>query len=241
MVEDLISVVIPVFNGARFLCAAIESALSQEGQRIEVVVVDDGSTDGSAELAAADSRLRCVRQAHGGPGAARNNGVGATSGEFIAFLDADDLMPPDKLAIQVGHLRAHPDIGCVLGRQELLLEAGARLPDWASGHPAWLRDKPDSVRHEQIPPMSMVLRRKVFEEVGPFDTDFALAEDVDWIFRLREASIGLAILDDVVLLRRLHGGNLTYDTAGCDAAMFAVLKARIDRRRSKTPARAASS
>ncbi|HVA05823.1 MAG TPA: glycosyltransferase [Acidimicrobiales bacterium] len=225
------SVVIPVFNGAAFLTAAVESALSQEGEAVEVVVVDDESTDDSAQLAAAIPAVICLQQAHAGPAAARNAGVAISSGEFIAFLDADDLMPANKLAIQVGHLRSHPEVGCVLGRQELRLEPGTRLPDWATEPPKWALLDPEYVHREQIPPMSMVMRRTVFEEVGPFDTRFFIAEDTDFIFRLREAGIGLAILDDIVLIRRLHGSNLTYDTAGCDSAMFAVLKARIDRRR----------
>jgi len=231
MVPGLVSVVIPVFNGARFLAAAVESALSQEGEAVEVIVVDDESTDDSAQVAAAIPNVYCLKQAHAGPAAARNAGVASSSGEFIAFLDADDLMPPNKLAIQVGHLRSHPEVGCVLGRQELRLEPGVSLPDWATGSPAWARLDPEYVEREQVHAMSMVMRRAVFEEVGPFDTRFRFGEDTDWIFRLREAGIGLAILDDIVLIRRLHGGNLTYDTAGYDSAMFAVLKARIDRRR----------
>jgi len=175
--------------------------------------------------------VRCVSQTHAGPSAARNAGVEDSTGEFLAFLDADDLMPQSKLSIQVGHLRAHPDVGCVLGRQELLLEPGVDPPDWVTAPPILAYGESEPGRFDQVPPMSMVVRRSVFDEVGPFDTRFTLSEDVDWILRLREKGIGLELLEDVVLIRRLHGRNLTYDSPGLQAAMFAVLRARIDRRR----------
>ncbi len=226
--------VVPVHDGAAFLREAVESAQRQEGYEPEVVVVDDGSTDRSREVAAAIPGVRCLVQPHAGPSAARNAGVAASRGEFVAFLDADDLMPPAKLSIQVGYLRAHPDVGCVLGRQELLLEPGVRPPDWVTSPPMFAYGETDPGRYGQLPPMSMVLRRSVFDEVGPFDTRFTLGEDVDWILRLLERGIGLVSLDDVVLIRRLHGRNLTYDTAGLRQSLFAVLKARIDRRRAST-------
>jgi len=128
-------------------------------------------------------------------------------------------------------LRAHPDVGCVLGRQELLLEPGVDPPDWVTAPPILAYGESEPGRFDQVPPMSMVVRRSVFDEVGPFDTRFTLSEDVDWILRLREKGIGLELLEDVVLIRRLHGRNLTYDSPGLQAAMFAVLRARIDRRR----------
>jgi glycosyltransferase involved in cell wall biosynthesis len=230
----LVSVVIPVHNGAAFLREAVESALTQDGYETEVVVVDDGSTDQSREVAAAIPGVRCLAVSHGGPSSARNAGVEASSGEFLAFLDADDLWPPGKLSIQVSYLRSHPDVGCVLGRQELLIEPGVALPDWVTAPPMLAYGETHPGPTDQLPPMSMVVPRRVFDEVGPFDTRFTLGEDVDWILRLLERGIRIEQLEDVVLIRRLHGSNLTYDTAGLRRSMFEVLKARIDRRRAST-------
>ena len=223
--------VIPVFNGARFLAEAVHSVNAQGYRPLEVIVVDDGSTDGSGAVAAGLAGVRCLRQENAGPAAARNAGVAVASGEFVAFLDADDLMTPDRLDLQVGHLQEHPEVGCVLGRQELLVEPGVEPPDWVTRPPAWARGDPLFSRRVTIPPMSMVVRRAVFDRVGGFDPQFRLGEDTDWILRARESGTQVAILDDVVLIRRLHGTNLTYDTAGRDRALFANVKARLDRKR----------
>src|SRR5690349_2600271 len=103
MSAPLVSVVIPVFDGEAYLAAAIESALAKTYARVEVIVVDDGSTDGSASVAARYD-VRLVRQSNRGVSAACNAGVEAARGELIAFLDADDLWPPERLEIQARHL-----------------------------------------------------------------------------------------------------------------------------------------
>jgi glycosyltransferase involved in cell wall biosynthesis len=229
--ENLVSVVIPVFNGIRFLADAIESVVSQSYRPFEIIVVDDGSGDGSGAVAASVAGVRCLRQDNAGPAAARNAGMAVASGEFFAFLDADDLMTPNRLDIQVGYLEDHPEVGCVLGRQELLLEPGAKPPEWVTTPPAWAQGDPMFSRRTQIPPMSMVGRRAAFDLVGGFDARLRLSEDADWILRAQETGTVIAILEEVVLIRRLHGNNLTYDTAAANRAMFATIKARLDRRR----------
>ena len=222
---------IPVFNGVRFLAAAIESVAAQGYRPLEIIVVDDGSTDGSGSVAAGLAGVRCLRQENAGPAAARNAGMAVASGEFFAFLDADDLMTPDRLDLQVGYLQDHPEVGCVLGRQELLLEPGVEPPNWVTTPPAWAQGDPLFSRRVEIPPMSMTGRRAAFDRVGGFDPGFRLSEDLDWILRARDSGTAIAILEDVVLIRRLHGSNLTYDTAAANRAMFATVKARLDRRR----------
>ena len=119
---------IPVFNGERFLAAAIQSVLDQSYRPFELIVVDDGSTDSSAALARSFAGARVIEQEHAGPGAARNRGVAASSGEFLAFLDAHDELPADKLERQIGYLREHPEVGRALGRQQLLVEPQVRPP-----------------------------------------------------------------------------------------------------------------
>jgi glycosyltransferase involved in cell wall biosynthesis len=230
---DLVSVIIPVHNGARFLPEALASVAAQGYAAVETIVLDDGSTDGSGDIATSTQGVRCIRQERQGPAATRNSGVASSAGVFLAFLDADDLMPPTKLTRQVGHLQANPDIACVLGRQELRVEPGIDPPAWAKAPGA----------ADLIAPMSMVVRRRAFDIVGPFDEELGRgrgsfapgtapdASDGDWQLRLLEAGLGVAVLDEVVLFRRLHGGNLTYDAAGLRRANFEALKARAQRRR----------
>ena len=218
MTSPLVSVVIPVFNGERFLGAAIQSVLDQTYRPVEVIVVDDGSTDDSASIARSFPSVRVIQQAHAGPATARNRGVAAASGGFLAFHDADDLMPADKLTRQVGHLREHPEVGCVLGRQELLLEEGVERPAWAE--------------RGEAPLMSMVVRASLFDEAGGFDPTYLHGEDADCLLRMRQLA-RVATLDSVVLHRRIHEGNLSNDVQALRRGTFRVLRDHMRRLRAE--------
>src|SRR5690349_14699879 len=119
--NPLVSIILPVYNGERFLAQAIESALAQTYSRYELVVVDDGSTDASGEIARSYEQVSYIWQKNGGSGAARNRGLEAISGDYVAFLDADDLWLPDKLDLQMGYLLDHPHIGYTIGRIKFFL------------------------------------------------------------------------------------------------------------------------
>ncbi len=175
---SLVSVIIPVFNGKRFLAEAIQSVLDQSYGPLEVIVVDDGSSDGSAAVARSFPGVRVIEQEHAGPGAARNRAVVASSGEFLAFLDADDVMPADKLERQVGYLNDHPAVGCVLGRQELF--GYDRAPPALAMSPPMGRH-PELLARGSVQPLSLVARRSVFDAIGNFSTGFG--EDIDWLCR----------------------------------------------------------
>src|SRR3954469_7166587 len=127
--QPLISVVIPVYNGEAFLDQAIESALAQTWPRTEVVVVDDGSTDRSAEIAGSYP-VELVRQENRGVGAARNRGVDAANGELLSFLDQDDMLRPEKLERQLEALLAEPEAGMSSCQMRVFLEPGCPVPDW---------------------------------------------------------------------------------------------------------------
>src|SRR5215217_1361461 len=128
--NPLVTVIVAVHNGQRFLRPALESLYAQDYEPFEVVLIDDGSTDGSSEIARSFPSIRYVYQENRGQAAARNAGLLAARGEFLAYLDADDLIPPPKLRRQAEYLIANPDVGCVLGRQEIMLEPGVDPPDW---------------------------------------------------------------------------------------------------------------
>jgi len=232
----LVSVVIPAYDAERFLGEAIESVLAQTYSPLELIVVDDGSRDTTAGVAGGYPEAKVIRQANAGPSAARNRGFAASGGEMIAFHDADDTMTLDKLEIQVGHLLAHPRVGCVLCEQELVVEPGAKLPFWTDGSklPVMMPPRPPELADEpQVHPMTMVVRRESFERVGPFDKEMRAAEDFDWMLRASEEGVEIARLPDVTLRRRIHAANLTQDAAAGRAGLFRAFKKRIDRQRAR--------
>lgn len=228
MTLPLVTVIVPVHDGERFLAEALESAFAQDYRPIEVVVVDDGSEDATGSVARSFDGVRYLRQARQGPAVARNAGVAASSGEFLAFLDHDDVWLPDKLTIQIGYLLHHPDVGCVLGRQELLLEPGVSPP-------AWLR--PDRLFGDPggIPFPSMVVRREAFDAVGPFDPTFRISEDTDWLIRCRRAGVRIEVLPHVVLRRRIHGSNLTHRAGGPERGLLRSIRAAVHAHRHLQP------
>jgi glycosyltransferase involved in cell wall biosynthesis len=210
----------PVFNGEQFLAEALTSVFAQDYAPIEVLVVNDGSTDRSGEIARSFPDVHYFEQENQGAGAARNLAVAHATGEYIGFVDADDLVPPLKLTLQVRHLEEHPDIACVFGRQH------------------WMQEPPGAVRDQVwgdldgIPLVSMVIRRQILLELGEFRPEVAPHEDMDMVIRLRAAGHKQFVLPDVVLHRRYHGGNV-YAGQRLDPIPFSSLKAKLDAERAR--------
>ena len=210
----VVSIVIPVFNGAQYLGEAIQAALGQDHPDVEVIVVDDGSTDATADVVATFPTVRYVRQDNSGPAAARNAGIGASHGSFLTFCDSDDRFRPTKVSAQVRYLDAHPEVGCVLVGHHTFLEAGIELP-------AWEREESGTQ------PQSALVRRQVIDEVGGFDPAFRFAEGIEWLGRMRAAGVGIAVLDEVHVDRRIHGGNLSYERGDMQHHLLLALQRRI--------------
>lgn len=233
--NPLVSVVIPAYNAERYLSEAIESVLAQDYAPVETIVVDDGSSDGTTAVARS-YEVELIAQENAGPAAARNRGFAASRGEIVAFHDSDDLMTSDKLAVQVGELLADPGIGCVLAEQELMIEDDAELPFWAEGSdvPTAMPAKPEEPADEpDVHPMTMVVRREVFERVGGFDEEMRAAEDFDWMLRATEAGVEFARLPRVLLKRRVHRESITQNAAAGRVGHFLALKKRIERHRAR--------
>jgi glycosyltransferase involved in cell wall biosynthesis len=218
----LVSVITPVHDGERFIRDALESLFQQDYEHFESIVIDDGSTDATPQIVKSFESVRYLRQEHSGQAVARNEGLALATGEYVAFLDADDLLPPHKLSTQIRFLVEHPEVGCVLGRQELILD-GIEPPDWL------LRD-PIYGDLNGIPLLSAVIRTDLLRAVGGFDPTYRHAEDRDLFVRLRERGVATAVVPEVVLYRRFHGGNLTGSHAGKNP-LLRSLKAKIDRSR----------
>jgi glycosyltransferase involved in cell wall biosynthesis len=215
----LVSVLIPVFNGERFLAEAIDSVLGQDHRPIEIIVIDDGSTDGSKRVAGGIEEVILISSANHGPAAARNLGLARATGSFITFLDADDLMASGRLTAQLEHLSTHPDVGCVLMHQELLFEPGAP-------HRVWRPEGP-----EGVPPMTGLIRRRASELVGGFDPSYRVVEDTEWLFRLRDAGVRIDILPRLGVIRMIHRDNLTHQVALMRSELARSLRERVRRAR----------
>lgn len=219
----LISVVIPAFNAEAFLAEAIESVLAQEYGPVEVIVVDDGSTDRTAAVAASYP-VACMGQTNGGQAAARNAGVAAARGSFVSFLDADDLWRPKKLSTEIAHLQAHPELDYVLVRMQRSL-----LPDapWPPGTPAsWFKEpQPGTL------PSAALVRRTALDRIGPFDTRFRHGSDTEWQARAVDAGTRWELLPDVLVQYRIHGNNNSYDNLAMKQEMFQLLRGSLARKR----------
>jgi glycosyltransferase involved in cell wall biosynthesis len=199
--EPQVSVVIPAFDAERYLAEALTSVLGQTRPPAEVVVVDDGSTDGTAAVAAGfGSPVRCVSRTRGGIGAALNTGLEHTSGKLLAFLDADDVWLPDKLALQTGALSADDDLDFVFGHVRQF-----RSPDLTREEAARIAVRPGV--SPGLAKGTMLVRRTALVRAGRFATQWTAGDFVDWYARAIDAGLRGAMLPDVVLERRLHRAN----------------------------------
>ncbi len=223
--SSLISVMIGAYNAEPYLAEAIESVFAQTHQPLELIVIDDGSTDGTAVVAQAyGDRLSFAQQENGGNGAARNRALQLANGNYFAFLDADDRFTPRKLELQLAALDADPALDVVFGHVQEFVS-----PEIAADVKVQIR-KPAPVSPWTSPNL-MLIRRESFDRVGLFSASLRVGVTVDWYARATEASLKALMLPDVVLERRLHGQNNGMREQSKRLQYVEVLKASIDRRR----------
>jgi len=224
----LVSVIIPVYNGELYLAEALDSVFAQEYRPIEVIVVDDGSTDNTAAVAKRYRQVHYLYQANQGQPAARNTGLSHCKGDLIAFLDADDRWALGKLSKQAAYLEVHPEAGCVIGRMKNVLQAGSDRPSWADKRTS----SDDSAAYHMG---TLLAHRWVFEKAGYFNSSYLYGvDDLDWLIRLKELNIAIAIIKEVQLLRRIHSHNMSHDPEGHTIktrGRIQLLKEFIDRKR----------
>jgi len=216
----LVSVIIAVYNGDRFLSSALDSIFAQDYHPLEAIVVDDGSTDDTTDVARSYPAVRYIYQTNQGVAAARNKGIAAARGDFIAFQDADDLWVPGKLAIQVGHLLAHPEVDGTIGMWHNFADGAPPSEDTAAG--------PDRVGL-----VTLVARREVYDRVGSYDPAYRVGSDMDWFSRARDAGVNILMLPDILLYRRIHNGNLSRQIDARAASMLRMFRASVERKRQK--------
>lgn len=220
----LVSAIIPVYNGDRYLAEALESILKQTYQPIEVIAVDDGSTDNSANIARSYKEVRYIYQPNQGVAVARNVGISHARGELIAFLDQDDLWTPNKLSVQVDYLLKHENIGYTLAKMRVFLESGTDRPGWLN----------KDYLSEDIPAYivgALVVRKSVLERVGEFNPTYRYGNDSDWFFRAADVGIPMAILPETLLHKRIHGANESHKVQAMTLDLLKVVRSSIHRKR----------
>ena len=228
MAGDGISVIIPAYNVDGFIAEAYFSVAAQTTTVHQIVAVDDGSADGTAawlrDMVKKDDRLCVLASDRLGPSGARNVGLKATTQPIIAFLDADDIWPPHKIERQMERLQAVDQPDVVSG-----LVQRFRTPE--PGKPDAGKQTEDVAVHVNLG--ACLFRRSVFDVVGDFDESLRYCEDVDLMFRVREAGLKLAIMPEVMLYYRERPGSLTQTTTNEDQERSALkaLRLSIDRRR----------
>ena len=223
--EDLplISIIIPTYNGENFIRGAIESVLAQGYPALEIIVVDDGSVDGTQQLIESLSAdIRYYRQVQNrGPAAARNIGIRDAAGEFIAFLDVDDCWPEGNLKL-------------------LLEEITSGAEQVVYGHAQMMRFNPDANDYECVGGPeeafphyigSGLYRRSAFETVGLFDEELRFGEDTDWYARAAHANLPRRRLKEVTLHVRRHGANMTSGRSQNELNPLRLVKKMLDRKR----------
>lgn len=226
----LVSVIIPAYDRERLVGDAIDSVLLQDVP-LELIVVDDGSTDGTADaIRAYGDVLRYHHQENRGIAGARNAGIALAQGEFLAFLDSDDVWMPEKLAHQFAALDANPELEAVFGHAEQFYD-DAVDDEFRRRHPIKVQNAPATLS------AAMLIHRAAFDRVGPFDPSVDYGVDVDWYLRANEVGLRTDVLTEIVYRRRLHENNVnTTDGAEANRARLRAIRRSLDRRRAAASA-----
>ncbi|MBL1211027.1 glycosyltransferase family A protein [Geminocystis sp. GBBB08] len=221
--NPLISVIIPAFNAEKYLKEALESVIKQNYHPLEIILIDDGSTDNTAKIAKSFQNIKYIYQENSGHAIARNNGIKIAKGEFIAFLDADDLWTPNKLSLQINYLNEHPDINYVLGQQKIFLESGIKKPKWLK----------DEYLDNAIPAYllsALLTRKSIFNQIGYFDSSYKHGNDSDWLLKTIDARLSMYIIPEIVLLKRIHDANQSHNIEEMKSDVLSFLRASIKRK-----------
>lgn len=221
MPSETISVVIPAFNAERFLAEALSSVFAQTRPATEIIVVDDGSTDGTSLIVGNYPTATLISLPHSGVSVARNAGVAATTGDFIAFLDADDIWEPRKLELQMDLLKKEPSVGVVMCRHTYAFEGPI---------PAWFRGPRDGSVGPGHLLTTALIRRRVWDEVGVFEPMMSHGEDGDWLARAVDLNATLAVVDEPLMTYRIHQSNASGMGQAVREGIFRTLRGSLRRK-----------
>lgn len=227
MSNPLLTVILPTYNGAAFLHDAFESIRAQNHAPLEILVLDDGSTDETEQIARAWNDVIFIAQEHRGrPAFGRNRGIQIARGKYIAFLDQDDVWTSNALAAQLAAFRNEPNLQVVIGRAQKQQRVAAR---WEN----------DGAPLPQPFVSAALFRRAVFERVGRFDETLEFfGDDTDWFARANELQIPMKMLDAVTLHWRIHEHNASHQNLreharGVDRPLIEIVKHALERKRAR--------
>jgi glycosyltransferase involved in cell wall biosynthesis len=223
--KPLVSVIMVVKNGERYLAQAIDSVISQTYQPDEIIVVDGQSTDSTKKIAKSYPQVRYIRQTGQGVADAYNLGIDEARGELIAFLSHDDLWTVNKLAVQVDYLMQHPEIQYTVAKVKFFLQEGYGIP---AGF------KPELLQGAYVCRImeNLVARKNLFQEIGKLNPEFSPADDVDWYARAKDRNIPMAVMPEVLLYKRIHDANTSLsDLQLNNQLLLKILKESVGRQR----------
>ncbi len=223
MSQPPVSVIVAVRNGERFLGQALDSILVQDWRPIEILLIDGHSSDRTVEVARSYPLVRVIPQQNHGVSDSYNLGIAVAAGEFISFLSHDDFWAAGKLKWQMPSLLADPECDYVVGRVKFFLDPGCALP--AGFRPELLEG--DRVAYIME---TLLARKSVFQKVGGFDPLLTSAEDVDWFCRAKDQKIRHAVVNEVVVHKRVHDTNLSLNDANGNAMLLKLLRQSIARK-----------
>jgi len=221
----VVSVIVPCYNQARFVTDAVESVAAQMYRDVEIIVVNDGSTDHTSDVVARYQAVRVIEQDNRGLAAARNAGLYASRGDYLVFLDADDRLMPDALGSEIGCLNANPECAFVYGHVRFIDTDGSLLPT----RPQSCVDADHYVtllsRNYIWTPGAVMYRRAILDSVGGFDPLVSPAADLDLNIRIARTR-PIRCLNKVVLEYRTHGANMSKDSTAMFRSSMTVLHAQ---------------
>lgn len=212
-----ISLIVPLHQGERFIADALSSALRQDEPPSEILVIDDGSTDGGPAIVRGFPGVRLIGQPNRGPAAARNLGASTATGDLFAFLDQDDLLRPAALRRHREALTAAPDARASVCRQHIGVMPGEPVPSWQ--------------RAEQVgtdvlawTPSCLCVRPDVFRDIGRFDEDLRATSDLEWFRRFRASRLPFAEIHETLVDRRVHARAQSADADTYQREMLALAR-----------------
>jgi glycosyltransferase involved in cell wall biosynthesis len=221
----LVSVIIPVYNGEKYLEEAIQSVLNQSHHSLDFILVDDGSEDSSARIAKKYvPPLRYTYQKHQGLSAARNKGIALAQGQFFAWLDADDVWERDKLENQLAAFKNNPELDIVFGHMQQFFSPDLDVEERE-------RIRLNTALMPGYSPCALLVKRDSFFKVGLFELKWELGQDIHWFLRAKEKELQTLMLPDLVFRRRIHSCNAGRMKRQFQHHYVHIIKESLDRRR----------
>jgi len=219
------SVIVPVFNGEKYIGEALSSVFADSFDSFEVIVVDDGSTDNTEEIAKSFPGVKYYYQPNQGVAVAVNNGIGKAKGKYLSFLGSDDIWMPGRFARSFELLESRPDLLVIMGQLIMFLEEGCIRPKNIPEE--WIEKQMDSAGTGV-----MTARHAVFKQVGLFNPSYRTGSDIEWLLRAKEMLIDIENVPILFLRRRLHDNNISNTgTVQAKTTVFNMIRESVIRKK----------